>query len=65
MKTTFADYVREKRISAGLTLREFCRKSGIDSSNWSKVERGLLSPPQSKEILTEVASFLNIEEGRV
>jgi transcriptional regulator with XRE-family HTH domain len=63
MKTTFAEFIRDKRIAAGLTLREFCRKSGIDSSNWSKVERGLLSPPQSKEILTEVASFLNIEEG--
>ncbi|MBN1414160.1 MAG: transcriptional regulator [Bacteroidales bacterium] len=63
MKTTFADFVRNKRIASGLTLREFCRKSGIDASNWSKVERGLLQPPQSREILNDIAVVIKIEEG--
>ena len=39
MKTTFANFIRDKRINAGLTLREFCRQSEFDASNWSKVER--------------------------
>ncbi len=63
MKPSFANFIREKRIAAGFTLREFCRLSGFDSSNWSKVERGLLTPPQSKKVLTEIASVLKIKEG--
>ncbi|MCJ7447610.1 MAG: helix-turn-helix domain-containing protein [Bacteroidales bacterium] len=63
MKTSFANFIREKRIAAGLTLREFCRLSGFDASNWSKVERGLLSPPQSKKVLNKIAAVLKIKEG--
>jgi len=63
MKTTFSNFIHTKRIAAGLTLREFCRLSGFDASNWSKVERGLLTPPQSKKILNEIATTLKIKEG--
>lgn len=63
METTFSNFIRTKRIAAGLTLREFCRLSGFDASNWSKVERGLLTPPQSKKILNEIATTLKIKEG--
>jgi transcriptional regulator with XRE-family HTH domain len=63
MKSSFANFIREKRIAAGLTLREFCRLSGFDSSNWSKIERGLLTPPQSKKVLSEIAGILKIKEG--
>ncbi|MCE5348168.1 MAG: helix-turn-helix domain-containing protein [Bacteroidales bacterium] len=63
MKTSFASFIREKRIAAGLTLREFCRMTGFDASNWSKIERGLLTPPQSKKILDEIAEVLKIESG--
>ncbi|MDO9341459.1 MAG: helix-turn-helix transcriptional regulator [Bacteroidales bacterium] len=62
MKPLFANFIREKRIAAGLTLREFCKLFGFDASNWSKVERGLLTPPQSKKILDEIASVLKIEK---
>lgn len=63
MQTSFASFIREKRINAGLTLREFCRLSGFDASNWSKVERGLLTPPQSKKVLDEIAVILKIKKG--
>lgn len=63
MKPSFANFIREKRIAAGLTLREFCRLIGFDASNWSKIERGLLTPPQSKNVLDEIASTLGIREG--
>jgi transcriptional regulator with XRE-family HTH domain len=63
MKTTFSNFIRTKRIAAGLTLREFCRLSGFDASNWSKVERGLLTPPQSKKVLNEITTVLKIKEG--
>ena len=63
MKASFANFIREKRVAVGLTLREFCRLSGFDASNWSKVERGLLAPPQSKKVLTEIAVILKIKDG--
>jgi len=63
MKPLFANFIREKRIAAGLTLREFCRLTGFDASNWSKIERGLLTPPQSKNVLDEIATVLKIENG--
>jgi transcriptional regulator with XRE-family HTH domain len=62
MKSSFANFIRKKRISAGFTLREFCRLSGFDASNWSKIERGLLTPPQSKKVLDEIATVLKIEK---
>jgi transcriptional regulator with XRE-family HTH domain len=60
---TFADFIRNKRVSAGLTLREFCRLLNHDPSNWSKIERGLLAPPQSATVLNEIAQALLIEVG--
>jgi transcriptional regulator with XRE-family HTH domain len=63
MKPSFSNFIRSKRIAAGLTLREFCRLSGFDASNWSKVERGIKTPPQSKKVLDEIAKVLKINEG--
>jgi transcriptional regulator with XRE-family HTH domain len=63
MKPSFANFIREKRVAAELTLREFCRLTGIDASNWSKIERGLLTPPQSKNVLDEIAKVLKIKTG--
>jgi transcriptional regulator with XRE-family HTH domain len=63
MKASFANFIREKRIAAKLTLREFCRLTAFDASNWSKIERGLKTPPQSKKVLNEIASVLKIKES--
>jgi len=59
----FATFVKEKRIKADLTLREFCRQLGEDASNWSKVERGILSPPRDEAKLKNISLILNIEEN--
>lgn len=60
---TFASFIRDKRIAAGMTLREFCRQTGFDASNWSKIERNLMLPPQSKSILELIAAVLSLEIG--
>ena len=44
----FGKFIKERRIEKGLTLREFCKLIEVDASNWSKIERGLLSPPKSE-----------------
>lgn len=58
----FGEFVHAARLRRGLTLREFCRIAGIDPGNWSKTERGLQSPPKSREALSGVAMAMNIVE---
>ncbi len=59
----FGEYVRDRRLERNLTLREFCRMIDEDPSNWSKVERGILPPPQSIEKLNSIARVLRLKKG--
>ncbi len=63
MYTNFEDLFSAKRKALGKTLREFCRENGFDAGNISKIERGILTPPQSKEKRLQYASALGIKEG--
>jgi transcriptional regulator with XRE-family HTH domain len=60
---SFGEFIKEKRNKAGLSLREFCRLLDEDASNWSKVERGILSPPQDENKLKKIAKTVNIKVG--
>jgi transcriptional regulator with XRE-family HTH domain len=62
-KVLFGEFFKQKRIEGGHTLREFCRIFGLDPGNLSKIERGLLAPPRSREKLEEYATFLQLEPG--
>ncbi|OIP31831.1 MAG: hypothetical protein COW04_13155 [Deltaproteobacteria bacterium CG12_big_fil_rev_8_21_14_0_65_43_10] len=57
----FGEFIKEKRLSKGLGLREFCKMIEVDASNWSKVERGVLAPPKDEEKLKKIALALDIE----
>jgi transcriptional regulator with XRE-family HTH domain len=59
----YGEFIKERRIGKGITLREFCKAVGLDASNWSKVERGLLSPPQDEGKLKKIAEILDIDLG--
>jgi transcriptional regulator with XRE-family HTH domain len=59
----FGEFIKEKRINKGISLREFCKRLEIDASNWSKIERGLLAPPQDEKRLKEIARALDIKFG--
>lgn len=63
VKMTFGEFFKAKRIEKGLTLREFCKKYGLDPGNISKLERGLLPPPASRAKLEEYAKFLGLKKG--
>jgi transcriptional regulator with XRE-family HTH domain len=60
---TFGEFFKTKRIELGKTLREFCKLHGLDAGNISKIERGLLSPPEAKEKLDQYCEFLEIKKG--
>jgi transcriptional regulator with XRE-family HTH domain len=59
----FGSYFKELRIKRRLTLRQFCERFGFDPGNISKLERGLLPPPQSKGKLEQYAEALNLRKG--
>jgi transcriptional regulator with XRE-family HTH domain len=61
--TKFGDFFKERRIALGLTLREFCRRNGLDPGNVSRLERGLLPPPQGRETLEHYAGLLKLERA--
>lgn len=59
----FGEYVKKVRLERDLSLREFCRQLGEDPSNWSKIERGVLLPPQDSAKLKKIAAVLGIAVG--
>ena len=60
---TFGDLVKDLRIKQEKTLRQFCAEHNIDPSNWSKIERGVNSPPRDTDTLGEWAIALGVPEG--
>jgi transcriptional regulator with XRE-family HTH domain len=62
-KRTFGAYFKELRVARKLTLRQFCEAHGYDPGNISKLERGMLPPPESEVKLTEYAKALKIRRG--
>ncbi len=60
---TFGEFIREKRIQADISLREFCRKAELDPSNWSKVERDVLPALSTRESLEGIAKLLGIKKN--
>jgi transcriptional regulator with XRE-family HTH domain len=62
-KKLFGEFFKTRRIAIKKTLRQFCIENGLDPGNISKLERGLLPPPQSREKLEEYAGCLKIKRG--
>lgn len=61
MKThKFGEHAKDRRIAAGMTLRSFCREIEIDPSNWSKIERGVLAPPDDSDLLSRITGLLGL-----
>ncbi len=59
----FGEFLYELRIKKELTLREMCRKVNYDPSNWSKIERGKISPPSDKKTLELWAKTLGLKKS--
>ena len=62
-KSPFGSHFKELRIRQKMTLRQFCDAHGYDPGNISKLERGLLPPPESDAKLTDYAKALKIRRG--
>ena len=62
MTKKFGNTLKELRIKKGLTLRKASRLANYDPSNWSKIERGLISPPSDMKTLGRWARILNVSD---
>jgi len=60
---TFGAMFKRLRGALGFGLREFCVENGFDPGNISKMERGKLQPPGSREILAKYAIALGLTQG--
>lgn len=61
----FGTYTKELRISNRLTLREFAKQLGMDPSNWSKIERGIIPPPANDTLIQRISQILNLSAEQV
>jgi transcriptional regulator with XRE-family HTH domain len=62
MPTTFAKFLKEKRLALDLSLREFARRVGMQPSNYCNVEADVLAPPPA-ETLEKLARALGLKKG--
>lgn len=60
---SFGNFFKERRLRNGEGLREFCVQHGYDPGNISKLERGLLPPPDARAKLEQYATDLRLKEG--
>lgn len=60
---SFGQLLKSKREAKRIGLREVCRKVGFDPSNWSKIERGIIAPPNDVDTLSRWAIALGVEEN--
>jgi len=59
----FGEFFRAMRAKHGQSLREFCLANGFDPANISRLERGLLPPPESRDKLEGYAKALRLKKG--
>ena len=60
---TFGEFVKTRRLEAGLSLREFCKLAELDPSNWSKIERGLFPATANRDVLETIAKVVKLKKG--
>ena len=60
-KTNFGNLLKSLRIKKELSLRDVCKLTEYDPSNWSKIERGKIPPPSDEKVLNKWAKALDIK----
>lgn len=61
----FGNLLNKLRTENNLSIREVCKLVGYDPSNWSKIERGLMSPPSEEKTLKLWAKILKIKGNEI
>lgn len=53
------------RIETGLTLREHCLKYNLDPIEYSRLERGAISPLNDEEVLSKLPLIFKCSEDKL
>ena len=61
----FGSLLNKLRTENNLSIREVCKLVNYDPSNWSKIERGLISPPSNEETLKSWSKALQVKKGKI
>jgi transcriptional regulator with XRE-family HTH domain len=61
----FGSLLEKLRAKNNLSIREICKMVSYDPSNWSKIERGLISPPSEEKTLKLWAKALKIKGDEI
>jgi len=61
----FGSLLGKLRAENNLSIREVCKLVSYDPSNWSKIERGLISPPSEEKTLKSWAKALKINSKEI
>ena len=59
----FGQFIKDRRLAAGYTLRSFCEQYGYDPGNHSRLERGHLNPPDDEAWMDRMAGVLGIDSN--
>lgn len=59
--TSFGSYIRQRRHALELTMREACQRSGIPSSDWSKMERDVNAAPKDPATKAALVKTLGLD----
>lgn len=57
----FGKTLKNLRIVRNLSLRDVYKLTNYDPSNWSKIERGKMSPPSEEVVLRKWAEILGLK----
>lgn len=61
-KNLFGEMFVKLRGRTELTLRQFCKDMHLDAGNWSRVERGLATPPVDEQFYQKIVKLLDINQ---
>ncbi|NCT54704.1 helix-turn-helix domain-containing protein [Candidatus Falkowbacteria bacterium] len=61
----FGSLLNKLRTQNNLSIREICKLVSYDPSNWSKIERALISPPSDDKTLKLWAKILKVKSEKV
>lgn len=61
----FGAMLNELRTENNLSIRDVCKLVSYDPSNWSKIERGLISPPSDDKTLKLWAKTLKVNGDKI
>lgn len=60
----FGEYLKLLRSEKEISLRTLAKQIDMDAGNLSKMERGVINPPQNEEIINKFTTALKLDDNQ-